>query len=428
MLSVNDLIDINYIPLKSDISLQLLIDFYEQYLCRQIFIFSLRNGEVIKLFFRDATEIFHISGIDHIYEGTPMNGTRFLEEVKNGKIDFSVLKTVNVNAYKDYEIRIRSMACLDTIIKNCEYLWYPSGKIPNSAIEVKYLLLKGLDGKNIHLGIDSYKENRPYFSRTLLVTEGNTIDKFVRKADEKLRVSKLEIRDKDTDNALLCIDRERAEQIAMEKVRIYADKWFANDFPILIFDYLVKNNNKSVLEMWLQNISEETLNQIGKLYDDIEFVLQMRSETVNLHEWRDLLFEVLGNVLKDSNCIKNVLILTMINFNEYQEVFKNSIKRTVRSGWKASLRKNNEANKVSFKNRIDNLDFYWSGKIVAEVIRKYDKEEADANIASHIDEYILSRGPQVITSILVNEICEQPDYILNELIQKVCDSVKKRGL
>ena len=67
MLSVNDLIDINYIPSESDISLELLVDFYEYYLCKRIFIFTLRDGQVVKLFFRDATELFHISGIDHIY-------------------------------------------------------------------------------------------------------------------------------------------------------------------------------------------------------------------------------------------------------------------------------------------------------------------------------------------------------------------------
>ena len=117
MLTVSDLIDINYIPTESDISLDLLKEFYEQYLCKKIFIFTLKNGEIVKLFFRDTTEIFHISGIDHIYEGIPMDGTRFISEIESGNIDLAAVKTVNPNAYKDYEDRICSMACLDTIIK-----------------------------------------------------------------------------------------------------------------------------------------------------------------------------------------------------------------------------------------------------------------------------------------------------------------------
>lgn len=125
MLSVSDLIDINYIPAESDISLDLLVDFYETYLCKRIFIFTLRDGQVVKLFFRDATELFHVSGIDYVYEGVPMDGTRFIQEIKAGNIDLTTVKNVNAAAYKDYEIRVRSMACIDTIIKNCEYLWYP---------------------------------------------------------------------------------------------------------------------------------------------------------------------------------------------------------------------------------------------------------------------------------------------------------------
>ena len=43
MLSVSNLVDIKYIPAESDISLKLLVDFYEDYLCKRIFIFTLRD-------------------------------------------------------------------------------------------------------------------------------------------------------------------------------------------------------------------------------------------------------------------------------------------------------------------------------------------------------------------------------------------------
>ena len=87
MLRVCDLININYVPNEKEISLKLLVDFYEQYLCRRIFIFTLKNGEVVKLFFKDASEIYHISGIDHIYDGIPMDGSRFLKEIQSGKME-----------------------------------------------------------------------------------------------------------------------------------------------------------------------------------------------------------------------------------------------------------------------------------------------------------------------------------------------------
>lgn len=173
---------------------------------------------MVKLFFRDTTEMFHILGIDHIYEGVPMDGSRFVREIENGTINFDVVRAVNPNAYRDYADRIRSMACLDTIIKNCEYLFYTGGRIPQSEIKVKYLLLRGMDGKNLHLGIDTYKAGRPYFSKTLLVTEGNSARKFIEKADERLRVAELVIKDKDMDEVLVHVKREAAEvQAKMEE-------------------------------------------------------------------------------------------------------------------------------------------------------------------------------------------------------------------
>ena len=73
MLTVKDLIDINYIPQEEEVSLELLKEFYEDYLCKNIYLYTLMDGSEIKLIFRDSTEIFHISGIDHIYSGNPMD-------------------------------------------------------------------------------------------------------------------------------------------------------------------------------------------------------------------------------------------------------------------------------------------------------------------------------------------------------------------
>ena len=49
-----------------------------------------------------------------------MDGCRFIKEIKENKIDFSTIEAINPGAYKDYVDRIRSMYCIDTIIKNCE--------------------------------------------------------------------------------------------------------------------------------------------------------------------------------------------------------------------------------------------------------------------------------------------------------------------
>lgn len=412
MLLVNDLINIDYIPKENDISLQLLVDFYEKYLCQRIFIFTLKNGTEIKLFFRDATEIFHISGIDHIYEGIPMDGTRFVKEVKEGKIDIDTIKTINASAYKDYELRICSMACLDSIIKKCEYLWYSKGKIPDSTIEVKYLLLKGMDGKNLHLGIDTYNVKRPYYSKTLLVTEGNSLNKFIGKADERLRVSKLEIRDKNTDCILECIERELAEYTALQEVRMCMQKWLDTEFSVLLMDYFLENASESLLEVWLKHIS---VQELDSMFADIKAILEMKSDICDMQEWRKLYEEVMKAILDSQQNVNNMVLLGLEDLKEYQSILKQSINRTTKKAWRLDARNYIEEHKPIIKKQIDVLDAYWSGKIVAEAIREFDKEEAYELIEDYVEHYIALEGKNVIVTILVEIISKRKESVISNI-------------
>lgn len=274
MLAVTDLINIQYIPEITDISLSLLVEFYEQYLCKYIFIFELVNGQRVKLFFRDTSEIFHISGIDHIYENISMDGTHFIEGIKNNTINLSTLENINKAAYTDYIDRIRSVSCIDTILKNCEYLWFSEGMIPDSTIKVKYLLLKGLDNKNLHLGIDTYKDGRPYFSKTLLVTEGNLASKYIDRAKERLKVSVIEIIEKDSDKLIERVDRlgavNKAEQIILE----YAKRWEYEYFLQILEDYRKvygsnKPNSRKKKE-WISKLSKYLENNQQFIRDEVK--------------------------------------------------------------------------------------------------------------------------------------------------------------
>lgn len=198
MLNVNNLINIKYIPDLSNISLKLLFEFYEEYLCKRVYKFTLEDGQIIKVTFKDVSEIYHISGIKHLYKNNFMDGSKFADGVCEGKIDFVSLEKINPNAFNDFSERIRSFACIDTILKNCEYLWFAEGKIAGTKITVKYLLLKAIEGYNLHLGIDTYNKGRTYYPKTLLVTKGASKNKFVNKASEKYKVKRLEIIIKET--------------------------------------------------------------------------------------------------------------------------------------------------------------------------------------------------------------------------------------
>lgn len=335
MLQVCDLININYVPNEKEISLKLLIDFYEQYLCRRIFIFTLKNGEIVKLFFKDISEIYHISGIDHIYDGIPMDGSRFVNEIQSGKIELEAVKKVNTAAYTDYIDRIRSMFCIDTIIKNCEYLYYPDGKIPESNIKVTYLLLKGLDGKNLHLGIDTYKRGRPYFTRTLLVTEENNARKFVDKADEKLRVAKLEIRDKDTNEVIEVVRRQEAAEIARKQLEDIAEKWLEIEFEGIISNFMVQPEQVCKIENFRKTEG--------------------------------------GN-----NADHNV----------WKQFGQRSITREQKNVWAKLLCGRIQEEKVKIRKIVDSFDSYWSGKIVGEEVRVFEKKEVPKLIQEKINDYL----------------------------------------
>lgn len=306
MLTVPDLINIQYIPEIKDISLSLIVDFYEQYLCKRIFIFELADGQKVKLFFKDTSEIFHVSGIEHVYGNIPMDGTHFVDGIKNNTIDMLTLENMNKPAFTDYIDRIRSFVCIDTILKNCEYLWFPTGIIEDSTIKVKYLLLKGLDDKNLHLGIDTYKENRPYFSKTLLVTEGSTATKYIEKAEERIRVVKIEIIDKASNTVLETVDRIAAVDKADEEICKMGSKWLSEEFPAILEEYMEITKHKSPnsrkkkewvskLVKYLESNKDNIRNQV-RVYDPY-WTAKIVSEQIKKYK-KECAMELIEQALK----------------------------------------------------------------------------------------------------------------------------------
>lgn len=363
MLEVNDLININYIPEEREISLSLLIDFYEQYLSKRVFIFTLENNEKVKLFFRKTSEIFHISGIDHIYEDVPMDGSRFVEEVKNMNMDINTLKEVNLPVYKDYAMRIRSMFCIDAIIKNCEWLYYSNGKIPNTDIPVTYLLLKSLDGKKLHLGIDTYKKGRPYFARTLLITEGSFENKFIERAKSCFKVSKLEIKDKCTDCLLECINRKEAELYVKNEVERITEKWTKTVFETELWNFFTNFDT-----------SKNIISEMGKLLKDNK-----------------------QSCFNDANMLRKVI---EDNEGNIKISLLNRIKKQQKVDWIKKLSTEIEKHRAEIRQQTDVLDPYWAGKLVGEGIRRYKKEEIPIKLRNEIEFYLDKKSVDIFLNIL----------------------------
>ena len=413
MLSFNDLININRIPSESEISLSLLLDFYDQYLTKRLFIFTLKSGEVVKLFFKDPSEIFHISGIDHIYSNVPMDGSKFVEGIRNNTIDLTNVKNINPSAYKDYLDRIRSMFCIDTIIKNCEYLYFPDGKIPDSKIKVTYLLLKGLDNKNLHLGIDTYRKGRPYFSRTLLVTDGNSLEKFVDKANDRLRVSKLEIRDKDTDELIETVEREQGEVQLKQDLSEITQHWIESDFQQIIWDFYISSDDtmKQITSEWSAFVS----TNLATLGDEVLYFMNERSE-MEAQEWESLLAEAIKESIQNQMILKSTIIP---GCGAYANILEKSVRKQHKVGWKKLLHAEIERYRSFIRQNVSNLDPYWSGKITGEGIREYEDQEVLMQIDAALQTFIDINNDRLVIAILENAIKRDADNISMEIVKKL---------
>ena len=331
MLAINDLINIKHIPAEEELSLKLLIDFYENYLCKRLYKFTLDDGKEVKITFKGASEIYHISGIKHLYNDRFMDGTRFSQEARDGKIDFSTLRKINPNAFNDYSERIRSFACIDTILKNCEYLWFPEGRIEDTKIKVRYLLLKAIEEYNLHMGIDTYNNGKIFYPKTLLVTKGLQKNKFIDKASIKSKVSRLEIRIKATDEIEEVIDREKAYDIAKSYIQNKIDEWLRTKF---------------IANLEAHNFSKE----------------------------------VHPLLLKDNDKIYNL--------NEAIQFVCENISNSQKKEWISSL--NNYIRSISdlLMNVVFKYDPYWTNKIVSETIRGFSNNDLKSLIMKTIKEYI----------------------------------------
>ena len=119
------------------------------------------------------------------------------------------------------------------------------------------MLLKNIDDKSLHLGINQKHEEKPYFAKTLLVTEGTRRSKFIDLADASFKVKRLQIRDKESDILLEDIQRERARITADEQVRIYGRKYFEQNKENLVLFTLPEREVKTRLKHYIEENIEE---------------------------------------------------------------------------------------------------------------------------------------------------------------------------
>lgn len=201
ILIMHDLLGRNNVSNITDISLQLYKNFFDNVLCKRIFLYSLDDGNKLKLIF-DTTNFMHILGAQHIL-GIRYKATRFNNEVTAGTMNFQELEKKNSIVFNDFTDRFLNFSNLYHVITNCTVIYFNKeiyeknrNSDEESLMDFTYILYEDLNNKKIHLGIDTFNKGHSYYGKSLLVKSINN-DAFI-KGQKPIEIKNIKVIDKVT--------------------------------------------------------------------------------------------------------------------------------------------------------------------------------------------------------------------------------------
>ena len=196
MLTKEDLLNLDSIPLLKDVSLELYKDFSLTYLMPMKFIYHFSDGTSINVEFEEWG-IYHMLAIHHI-DYTIKNDELF-SKINDGLSfnDFKVNDAIK-DRFKKRKKRISMFACTYNTLRKGQAFYVPSGKVKNTNnVEVDYILYRTLQnnsGNNNGMNIGIRFENGKYVPITILISKQSALMDYVDIEDYKL-VEKLEVLD-----------------------------------------------------------------------------------------------------------------------------------------------------------------------------------------------------------------------------------------
>lgn len=208
MLTKEDLLNLDSIPLIKDVSLELYIDFSLTYLLPRKFLYYFSDGTSMNVEFEEWG-IYHMLGIQHI--DYRIKNDEFFESVKNGLsfADFKVDDAIK-DRFKHQKKRLAMFACTYNTLRKGQAFYIPSGKVQNTNnVEVDYILYRTLhnnrgnnngnsNSNGMNVGIRF--ENGKFVPLTLLISKQSALMDYVDIENFKL-VERLEILD-DSENII----------------------------------------------------------------------------------------------------------------------------------------------------------------------------------------------------------------------------------
>ncbi len=180
MLTTDELLNLTRVPKISEISLKLLQEFYDIYVCPNIYMFELENKSIIELKFLDVN-FCHLMGFQHI---VPYKLSKFYGGengyigVFNGDITIKKLRSIDSRKFSRNKDKILCFSYIYNLLRNCEIIKF-SNNILRSRISCEFLLYDTQYERRIHLGIEKDEKRGVYYPRTFIVERENG-DRYVR--------------------------------------------------------------------------------------------------------------------------------------------------------------------------------------------------------------------------------------------------------
>jgi hypothetical protein len=205
VLTSENLLGANNVSNFEDISLQLYKEFFDNVLCKRLFIYSLDDGRILKLKFEE-TNLLHILGAQHIL-GRNYKASKFNKEIIDKSMTFQILEKRNSIVFNDYTDRFLNFANIYHVITHCKMIYF-SKEVYNknrkskeeSLIDFSYILYEDLNNKKLHLGLDTYNNGYTYYGESLLVKSSRN-DVLI-KDQTPIRIKTIKVIDKKTKNVI----------------------------------------------------------------------------------------------------------------------------------------------------------------------------------------------------------------------------------
>ncbi|MBU3142559.1 PBECR4 domain-containing protein [Clostridium sp. CF012] len=179
MLTTDELLNLTRLPKISEISLKLLQEFYDIYICPNIYVFQLENESIIKLEFLDVN-LCHLMGFQHI---VPYKSKKFYSGengymgIFNGDITIKKLKSMDERKFSRDKDKILCFSFLYQLLRQCEIIKF-NNITGHSKISCEFILYDTHYERRIHLGIEKDEKRGVYYPRTFIVERDNS-DRFI---------------------------------------------------------------------------------------------------------------------------------------------------------------------------------------------------------------------------------------------------------